>query len=304
VSVEELDKLPIDGAALRELRLEAGVSLRRIARLTGLSHGHLSKMEKNEEHRPVTPIILRAYEQETGAPLTEGFMPPSGEERRAYLSEAGARKFLAQLAAVAYGQALERPAHTLIEQYRRSCVPPVTPSELDVATLRWLAELLTDEQYSTALAGQVAELLLGWLARFVDAPGAEERLWPVLVSLAVTAARSADEPSRGHVARTAYPGGLAGRRPLRRAGPARDIVRRGRRRVRPARVRARVRRAAPAGRGDGGMSEPSPRSGAHDVMGLHDDVTWLRRAVQALLDHHGIRLDDQGQRHRSRGGRS
>jgi hypothetical protein len=48
------------------------------------------------------------------------------------------------------------------------------------------------------------------------------------------------------------------------------------------------------------------RDGAHDVKALHRDVTWLRRAVQALLDHSGISLGghDHGQRHRSRGGRS
>jgi transcriptional regulator with XRE-family HTH domain len=209
------EKMPIDGAGLRELRVEAGVSLRRIARLTGLTHGHLSKMEKNEEHRPVTPIVLRAYEQETGAPLTEGFMPPTGEERRAYLSEAGARKFMATLAATAFGQPLNQSAYNLMAAYRRSCVPPQNPDDEDIATLRWFTELLANEQYSTSLAGAIAEEMLRYLARYVDAPEADARLWPVLVDLAVRAARGAEEQGRGHAGRAAY---LVGLRVAARSG--------------------------------------------------------------------------------------
>lgn len=46
------------GGQLREARLEAGVGLDQLARLTGLTKGHLSRVERNL--RPVTPSIALA----------------------------------------------------------------------------------------------------------------------------------------------------------------------------------------------------------------------------------------------------
>lgn len=49
-----------DGPTLRSLRESAGVALRKVARIAGMSHGHLSKVERGEPGRPVTPAVLAA----------------------------------------------------------------------------------------------------------------------------------------------------------------------------------------------------------------------------------------------------
>src|SRR5690606_27124943 len=58
------------GPTLRSVRESVRVPLRRVARLAGMSHGHLSKVERGEHGRPVTPAILNAYEKATGVRLT------------------------------------------------------------------------------------------------------------------------------------------------------------------------------------------------------------------------------------------
>ncbi|MGH3682613.1 MAG: helix-turn-helix domain-containing protein, partial [Natronosporangium sp.] len=42
----------LDGPTLRAVRESIGVPLRRIARQAGMSHGHLSKVERGEHGRP------------------------------------------------------------------------------------------------------------------------------------------------------------------------------------------------------------------------------------------------------------
>ena len=47
-----------DGPTLRAIRESMGVPLRRIARHANMSQGHLSKVERGEHGRPITPAIL------------------------------------------------------------------------------------------------------------------------------------------------------------------------------------------------------------------------------------------------------
>jgi transcriptional regulator with XRE-family HTH domain len=60
-----------DGPTLRAIRESMGVPLRRVARQAGMSHGHLSKVERGEHGRPITPAILAAYEKVTGVSLAD-----------------------------------------------------------------------------------------------------------------------------------------------------------------------------------------------------------------------------------------
>jgi two-component system response regulator MprA len=64
--------IELDGPSLRSLRQHAGVPLRKVARLAGMSHGHLSKVERAETGRPVTPAVLAAYEKATRILLATG----------------------------------------------------------------------------------------------------------------------------------------------------------------------------------------------------------------------------------------
>ena len=52
------------------VRESAGIPLRKIARQAKMSHGHLSKVERGEPGRPITPAVLVAYENATGFKLT------------------------------------------------------------------------------------------------------------------------------------------------------------------------------------------------------------------------------------------
>lgn len=68
----------IDGPSLRELRKHYGVHLRRVAREAKMSHGHLSKVERGEAGREVTPAVLAAYEKAFGVRLSEAGGGPGG----------------------------------------------------------------------------------------------------------------------------------------------------------------------------------------------------------------------------------
>jgi transcriptional regulator with XRE-family HTH domain len=48
----------LDGPTLRALREQHNVPLRQVARLSGMSHSHLSKLEHGEPGRPVTSTVL------------------------------------------------------------------------------------------------------------------------------------------------------------------------------------------------------------------------------------------------------
>src|SRR5690606_2181366 len=94
----------LDGPTLRSVRESVNVPLRRIARIANMSHGHLSKMERGEAGRPVTPAVLAAYEKATGIRLTNTTSPlPAsvGGWRQGALSDARRRAFNAEVASLA-----------------------------------------------------------------------------------------------------------------------------------------------------------------------------------------------------------
>lgn len=72
----------IDGAALRAVRQQAEVSLREVARRSGYSYSHLSKVERGE--RPVSGAVVGAYlrARVTVAHLRANGQPATLDEQR------------------------------------------------------------------------------------------------------------------------------------------------------------------------------------------------------------------------------
>lgn len=171
-----------DGPTLRAVRENMGVPLRRIARVAGMSHGHLSKVERGEYGRPVTPAIMAAYERATGVRLADAVAAvadqdpdpaaggsPANPWRGGQLTALRRRGYNAAVAALAIGGHLGEPFGRLLDASGRP-LAPAPPDALDVAQLERLAELLTglDLQYGGALVGQLAKTLLRWAAAMLD----------------------------------------------------------------------------------------------------------------------------------------
>jgi transcriptional regulator with XRE-family HTH domain len=153
-----------DGPTLRSVRESAGVPLRRVARQAGMSHGHLSKVERGEPGRPVTPAVLSAYEKATGIQLTgtAGHTEES-DWRRGHLSEARRRAFNAKVAAVAVGGPLGEQLVRILDATGRITFPARIETP-DVVQVEHAAALCTaiDLQYGGAVADQMARALLRW----------------------------------------------------------------------------------------------------------------------------------------------
>jgi transcriptional regulator with XRE-family HTH domain len=161
-----------DGPTLRSVRESVRVPLRRVARLAGMSHGHLSKVERGEHGRPVTPAILAAYEKATGVRLTDakiiGFGDGSADTsgagwRRGRLSDARRRGFNATVAAVAVGGPVGEPILRMIDAIGR----PVVPQRIgvgDVVLVEQAARLATEEdlRWGGGLVSQHARVVLRW----------------------------------------------------------------------------------------------------------------------------------------------
>jgi len=196
---------PVDGPALRSLRARLGVPLRRIARVAGMSHGHLSKVETGEYGRPVTPAVINAYQRVLGVDIAaviadhaalpeeaRGWQPTemTAHQRRAYAS---------QVAAVAVGAPPGKPPLRLLQH----AGPVPIPEQLDVeqlASLREVAELL---ERLGGLAGHLAHALLDWVHHLpTREPQVEPQVVAVIASLARRAARSAVSINRHQSART------------------------------------------------------------------------------------------------------
>ena len=161
-----------DGPTLRSVRESAAVPLRRVARLAGMSHGHLSKVERGEHGRPVTPAILAAYEKATGVRLTgakvvgfgDGSAGSGGADwRRGRLSDARRRGFNATVAAVAVGGPVGEPIGRMIDALGRTVVPHRLTGA-DVAQVEQAARLVTREDLRSGggLTSQLARTVLRW----------------------------------------------------------------------------------------------------------------------------------------------
>jgi transcriptional regulator with XRE-family HTH domain len=176
-----------DGPTLRAIRESIGVPLRRIARTAGMSHGHLSKVERGEHGRPVTPTIVAAYERVTGVRLAEAAARITEQNRRqtgragaewtpGKLTDMRRRGYNAAVGALAVGGHLGEPVNRLIDATGRP-LTPAPPDEGDLGQLEELAELLTglDLRCGGGLASQLTKTLLRWAVPMLDATGGLSR---------------------------------------------------------------------------------------------------------------------------------
>lgn len=203
-----------DGPTLRSVRESAGVPLRRVARQAGMSHGHLSKVERGEPGRPVTPAVLAAYEKATGIRLTgvAGHGPADpiagGGWRRGHLSEARRRTLNAKIAAVAVGGPLSEQLTRILDATGR----PVVPSRIELADaiqVERVAALCTgiDLQYGGGVADQMARALLRWAVGLLEAAGPDPavvRLHAAIAALAQRAGWAAFDADTHDVARSLF----------------------------------------------------------------------------------------------------
>jgi transcriptional regulator with XRE-family HTH domain len=158
-----------------------GVPLRRVARQAGMSHGHLSKVERGEHGRPITPAILAAYEKVTGVSLAdaaaalaeqrEGVVGRHGRSwRPGQLTDMRRLAFNAAIGAIAIGGQLGEPVSRLLDSTSR----PDTPRALtaaDVSQLERVSEFLTvlDLQFGGGMSSQLAKTVLRWAVGMLDA---------------------------------------------------------------------------------------------------------------------------------------
>jgi transcriptional regulator with XRE-family HTH domain len=171
-----------DGPTLRAVREQMNVPLRRIARHAGMSHGHLSKVERGEYGRPVTPAIITAYERVTGVTLAaaaaaiEDANRPSalaGGDRRMWqpgeLSGMRRQGYTAAIGSLSVGGHLGEPFIRLIESTGRP-LTPAPPDNVDVTQLAQLVQwvISLDLRFGGGLVSQLAKTLLKWAVPMLD----------------------------------------------------------------------------------------------------------------------------------------
>jgi transcriptional regulator with XRE-family HTH domain len=163
--------IELDGPSLRSLREHAGVPLRKVARVAGMSHGHLSKVERAETGRPVTPAVLAAYEKATGVRLATGHGDLDAHGwRPGRLSELSRARFNARIASVAVGGPLAEPPQ-LVAGVGGTPSAPVRVQAADVAQLRQAAGLCTrmDLRFGGGVADPMVRTLLRWAVGLLPA---------------------------------------------------------------------------------------------------------------------------------------
>lgn len=200
-----------DGPTLRSLRESAGVALRKVARIAGMSHGHLSKVERGEPGRPVTPAVLAAYEKVTGMRLTgvagHGAAEPGGGDwRRGHMSEARRRTLNAKIAAVAVGGPLGEQTGRILDSTGR-ILAPVRVGDADVAAVEQAAMMCTDLdlRLGGAVCDQQARALLRWAVGLLASEASERvsaRLHAAIGALAQRGGWAAFDADSHDVARS------------------------------------------------------------------------------------------------------
>jgi hypothetical protein len=177
-----------------------------------MSHGHLSKVERGEPGRPVTPAVLNAYEKATGFKLT-GIAGHTREDaddgwRRGHLSQARRRTLRARVAAIAAGGDLGDRAAALLDKTGRLLTPDVI-EETDVAQLEHVAAHAAslDMRYGGGVADQLARAQLRWAVGMLDSPVSEPvepRLRAAVGALAQRAGWAAFDADSHDVARSLF----------------------------------------------------------------------------------------------------
>lgn len=160
------------GGQLREARLEAGVGLDQLARLTGLTKGHLSRVERNL--RPVTPSIALAYERALGVRMTaahEAYRVRSADVPRHEEGEDDAmrrRDFLGSIMAIASGARPAPPTADAVDMLPNAPIPAriglTEVAEIENATYALAAG---DLRHGGCIAATQGTALLRWALRLL-----------------------------------------------------------------------------------------------------------------------------------------
>jgi helix-turn-helix protein len=210
-----------DGPTLRAIRESMGIPLRRIAKLAGMSHGHLSKVERGEYGRPVTPAIMSAYEKACGVNLAEavaaaveqGELPAVGRPPRVWrpgqMTELRRRSYNAVVAALSIGGHLGEPYLRLLDATGRPLTPaPASPAE--ISQLEQVTALVTalDLRYGGGLVSQLAKAVLRWAVPMLEATDVAEpvsvRMHAAISALAHRAGWAAFDVAAHEAARGLY----------------------------------------------------------------------------------------------------
>lgn len=206
---EGMDPQPVivDGPALRSARGSQKITLRRVARLAGVSHGHLSKVERGEHGRPVTPAILRAYERAIGFRIADAVASgelAAFEERRpgprshphwrpGQLTTFQRQSWRAQVASVGAGGSTGTPDRRLLENAGK--VTTALDPDND-ETMRALGAVTAAVESGGQTGGTVAHALLRWAIDLLaepseaDTSGLEAMVARLARAAAVTVYRS------------------------------------------------------------------------------------------------------------------
>jgi Helix-turn-helix domain len=153
----------IDGPTLRSLRMRKNVSLRQVARAARMSHGHLSKVERGEVGRPVTPAVLNAYASATGVPLNT---PNLGDSwQLGQLSPVQRAHFNSTIGGLSVGGPLNDAMGKVLDGSGKLPSPEAI-GDYHVQQLSLVAELL--ERLQGTLPGLVARVVLRWIVGLLD----------------------------------------------------------------------------------------------------------------------------------------
>lgn len=200
--------IEVTGAMLRQLRFQARLGLRAVARrgLSRISDSHLSRVERGD--RPVTPAVVAVYEKALGVRIDQALLAGVGSVDTADTCDpavlvAVRKAYLTELATVAIGGPAGEPLEHAAGQAR----------SLDLRFGGALAAPLAEHLLTFALALRTAAISDPWRARLHVTIGvlAMRAAWcngdnghhqraRDLFILAVEAAVQADEPDlRAHI---------------------------------------------------------------------------------------------------------
>jgi transcriptional regulator with XRE-family HTH domain len=160
------------GALLREMRLESGIGLDQLARLTGKSKGHLSRIERGE--RPVSPALVLAYERALGVRMSS-----IHERLRSQVIPAGRtdgddpmrrRNFLGNVMTIATGAATLSTLASRVTELD-PLPPPARVGMAEVAEVEEATQLMADWdlRHGGRLAVEQGRSLLRWCMVLLNA---------------------------------------------------------------------------------------------------------------------------------------
>jgi transcriptional regulator with XRE-family HTH domain len=170
----ELVQVP--GAVLRALREQAGLTIRQVERIAAargvkVTNSNLSRVEREQADRPVSPAVRQAYE----IALCRAITADTLNELLIARGETEHRSFATTVATIAAGGLLGEYDDKLLDEGGAVVLAPGRVSDAEVEQVEQAAMLVRtmDLGYGGAQAQHVAYQLLRWAAGLRSAPMAE-----------------------------------------------------------------------------------------------------------------------------------